>query len=371
MHSSGSSSVRFFLFLAIPTLVAFGVDTLAVKAFGVYIGGMSTMIRDQHEEKRTLAQDYALMKGIWQTDPDAGEGSNRALITFDDRLESGPGIRFRRSFKIYNSYNSKAQIDAGGGGEAELVEKDGKRFIRLDRERARQEKLPTNIPYQFEGDALVLSIEEGPLKGAYVLHANASNEPFLIFSVSLQGVDDSDVKVVVELVSLGANGLFLRVDGKSVGKVAVIDTDNKVRFKFYRADWSHHDGEFRCILQHEMRSSSEGVKALNWKLTCDGKVYATENAAARLLPQATIEKHMIPVKTVFSDKPGGLQSGDLKFLLYPLPVASDGEGRYFEDSITGVRMQEYTLCIDIKIPTSHMLAYIRSTTLANRASILD
>lgn len=54
------------------------------------------------------------------------------------------------------------------------MEVEGKRFIRLDRERARQEKLPADIEYQFEGNALNLSVKEGPLKGKYVLRKGGS-----------------------------------------------------------------------------------------------------------------------------------------------------------------------------------------------------
>jgi len=205
--------------------------------------------------------------------------------------------------------------------------------------------------------------------------AQAGSEAYAIFSVALKSVSEPVKNITVEVYSMGGDGLFVRVDSKTVGKLAIIETDPKFVFKRYLAKWDQVTKKFGFSLEHRTVSGQDGdqVEVSGWKLTYLKKRFIAENPKVITFPKADSKVHKVFMKTIFAEKPGGMKLGDIANLLYPLPVEpydhpSDSVD-YFDDAVTGVRMTSARFSVTSHIPTKHILAYVRGTTLTVRAGL--
>lgn len=204
--------------------------------------------------------------------------------------------------------------------------------------------------------------------------AMAGDKPFPLFQVTLKSVKTPAKSATVELYSLGADGIFARVNGSTVGKVAIIESDPKFVFKHYRAGW---DGQkFRFILRHNVRQSNngKGVLATGWELTYGNAKYQAREPKVKLFPQAGKSKRKVLMLVTFEEKPGGMKLSDLELLLYPLPITpydkpSDSVTYVEKDRVTGTRMSSARFSVTSPVPTEHVLAYLRGAILTNRISV--
>jgi hypothetical protein len=115
----------------------------------------------------TLEHDFQLMQGVWITDPKSGDDVDRALVSIQAhgigaQTQNTPGIFFSIATQIVNL---KKHVSGGGGTSPELVEKADSRFISLNPETAKAQKLPAVIPYKLTDNSLTLLIGDGPFKG--------------------------------------------------------------------------------------------------------------------------------------------------------------------------------------------------------------
>jgi len=216
---------------------------------------------------------------------------------------------------------------------------------------------------------------------ALCAQAQADTKVNTVFSVNLESKADPSKTITIELYSAGVDGLFVRVDGKAIGKVAVIDVDPKFRFKRYFATvwedgsgklWSDDRSEFGFSLEHETKLKDGVVESSHWKLNFSGEKYAAAKPKITTFPQAASTKHMVLMQANFWDKAGGLRLSDLSSLFYPLPIEpydTPGKVTRREDLETGLTLVNAKFSVTSRIPTEHILAYIRATTLTTGVSV--
>lgn len=201
-----------------------------------------------------------------------------------------------------------------------------------------------------------------------------NNNTCPVFRLSLFSKDDPERKVAVELYSLGADGLFIRLDGKTKGKVNVIENDPKFVFKRYLADWNNQSQLFQFTLQHRIEGNDDenGLIALNWKMSANGEKFASDSPEVKIFPEVDAEKHTLILKAIFAEKPGGLGNHELGRLLYPLPVEPydpKEKVEFLNDKVTGERYYSAKIRVVSCIPTEHILAYIRGSALAVEVNV--
>jgi|GEM_PF-6244690 len=209
---------------------------------------------------------------------------------------------------------------------------------------------------------------------SFVLAGQASAKTlYPLLSVDMKSANDDSVSIAVQLFSYGANGIFISVDGKTIGKVVVMETDPKFRMKRYLANWDNNKGQFGCVLQHRLDPKEDGKpKASFFQLNWDGMSYSSK--LYNILPaEELIAKRDVLVSCTFAEKPGGLNHGDLAFLLFPLPVEyyePEPEVRYTNNDTnlnTGATSARFH--VRSTIPTEHILTYIRASTLNMQVTV--
>lgn len=201
---------------------------------------------------------------------------------------------------------------------------------------------------------------------------------FPIFRVSLVLESDQERKAEVELYSLAADGLFLRIDGETVGKVGIIETDPKFVSKRYLAGWPQMVEQFRFALRHDTgpKATETGIEGTRWELSDDDRRFAAATKPEiNIFPDANLKEHQVILKTIFAEKHGGLRYHDLSSLLYPLPITPylppNESIQYFYDAVTGTRMVAAEFAVVSRIPTEYIIAYIRGTSLTVRVEVKE
>jgi len=183
-----------------------------------------------------------------------------------------------------------------------------------------------------------------------------------VFQVPLISENNQQKEIIVEVYSSGADGLFVRMNGKTVDRIVVIETDSKFTSKRYLAGWDQGPQRFRFVLQHRVWGDQSSLKATRWEMFLDGNKFTASEPKVTVFPKAESQRHTLHVKTIFAENPGGITN--LPALLYPLPITPyrseerSGAIRYFHDDLSGVRRVAVKFSITSRIPTEHILAYI-------------
>ena len=201
-------------------------------------------------------------------------------------------------------------------------------------------------------------------------------EAITVLSVELNADDGSGQKIVTELYCTGHGGLFIKVDGKMLGKVVLVDVDQKVDTKYYLANWSEYDKEFEIILEHRFLQRMEGqeVPTKNWKLNWDKRSFSAESPDVKLFPDVSEPKHTMQILVGFGEKYGG---GDIEYnipeILFPLPISfnkyCDGKVHSRHDSNAGREVQGGKFLVSSKIPSDHIASYLRANRIVSSVTI--
>lgn len=199
----------------------------------------------------------------------------------------------------------------------------------------------------------------------------AQSQGYLLFSLEMQAKAEPSKKISVELYSLGADGVFLWIDGKAVGKVDVIAADDKFTEKRYSAGWKATGERFACVLKHRTKREEQAVAASDWSLIWDKEEYVGQSAQA--FPKAGSNRQKVVARVTFFTKPGGLVMANLKSLLYPLPIEPYLPEEKVEPvtDASGTELYAARISITSAVPTEHLLAYIRATSLTFQVDVFQ
>jgi hypothetical protein len=150
------------------TVVLSSSQPLAGTASALDDTRKATRDGERGDSAQVLEQEARKLKGIWQNEALAKQGADdltRLLLDVGDPEEANElGLQLRMAVKIWNK-----DKDGGGGRTVMLVHDNGKRFFTVGSAAEKYKELPAKLPYRFEGDTLILSIEGGQFKGDYLL----------------------------------------------------------------------------------------------------------------------------------------------------------------------------------------------------------
>src|SRR5262249_13054215 len=119
----------------------------------------------QERPARTLAQDRQKLEGLWRTDGWRQDGADGWQCQTAVSLRGSESPRL--SLTINFERGSKATSGPVLGSQVQLKERGDRRWLAI--KPSKGAGLPEEIVYRFDGDALILRLEEGPCRGEYRL----------------------------------------------------------------------------------------------------------------------------------------------------------------------------------------------------------
>src|SRR5262249_55590787 len=121
----------------------------------------------QEKPARTLEQDRRKLEGLWCTEGWRKDGAEGWQCHAGVSLmgSESPRLSLTINFERGNKTSSGPVL----GSQVQLKEKDGKRWFAINPKSAKEVGLPEEIIYRFDGDTLLLKLEQGKCKGEYKL----------------------------------------------------------------------------------------------------------------------------------------------------------------------------------------------------------
>ncbi len=141
--------------------------TLLAMTVIVYVGLMSGRgTTGQEKQKSTLKEDRKKLEGLWKTEGWRKEGAKGWQCHAAVSLEAAkfPHVSLTINFEFEGTMPPNFF-----GSAVELKEKDGKRWLEVSKDVAKNSGLPTQLFYHLDGDLLTLAVTEGVCKGEYKL----------------------------------------------------------------------------------------------------------------------------------------------------------------------------------------------------------